>query len=287
MDFKENIQHGTTLRELKCLYPTSLTGQSRHDYFAETMSGEDFERYLSARNRLVELNRGLVFEVAAGYERAWSGTLCAEDLASCGFEALLLKVVDWDPDAGAFSTFCMPWLKKFMSESLMAHRHGKRHSAEAMREASRLAAEYPHLKPAERAPLSNMRLFRNNPACVGRWTMTAAMLGHVDSLDAMAEGRDGQPGREPAAGSFSDADGELVMDLLARLGPISSFVVSSVFGFLTGKPVSLEKTLRLLRKEGFQVSGWTEVDVRRVLDSALEELRLAAGVELSGELVSV
>jgi DNA-directed RNA polymerase sigma subunit (sigma70/sigma32) len=277
MYYNENETHGNTLVCLRDSYPTPLRGAQRHDFYASAMSEEDFAKYIYARNRLAELNRGLVFEIAASVHTKWGCAtigLDISDLAGAGFEMMLLKAVDWSPDKGAFSTFMTFWLTKSMTEARLVHKYGKRHTAEAVIEASRLAREYPAVPVGERAELSSIKLFRENPASLPHWTTSAHALENIKSLDELTENSlYDHPTQAPS--TVDTYGGDLLSSLREALTQEEAHVVCAAFGLLTGEPKAVKLIPRSLVKAGFtSFRGWGEARTQQVLDSALARLRL-------------
>lgn len=224
-----------------------------------------------AKDKLVLHNLRLVASIARKYD--WMDGYSFEDIVSHGVIGLMAAIDRFNPDAGTkLSTYATYWIHQEIRDEMLYKRgqvrspaYLEKMTAKVKRCCANLAAEGMD-NPSDRLlskltgiPESKVRQIRN--------TRT-----DVVSMDAPVSGEDGmQVGDQISSGASVEDEAvsrATLIDVAAairKLKPIEQQVVMMRFGFVGGKPMTLEQCA--------EATGYTAEGCRKIQKAAISKLK--------------
>lgn len=227
----------------------------------------------AAKEKLVLGNLRLIASIAKKY--AWLDGCSFDDIVSHGVIGLMKAIDHFDPDADTkLSTYGTYWIQQEIREELLYKKGQVRIPVYLKKMAARLKqcrtelAQEGVTEPAIRLLSERTGI----PEEKVRKIMDACAVG-VISLDAPIGGEQNDPlvaDTIPSVGSVEDEVVKKitlmdVMDAIKKLKPIEQQIIRMRFGFIDGKPMTLEQCA--------EATGYTASGCRNIQESAIQKLQ--------------
>lgn len=245
----------------------------------QTIALDTLQRGHTARSRIVEANRGLVWHVARRFPRHALAGMDLDDLVQAGFLGLLRAIDGFDPSRGMqFSTYAVPWIRQSMRRAMENHGASIRLPVHVQEDMAAMARAQETLRQrlghepdvaaisteANLSPRRVQRLLRVSGDPVSLAMPIGGNSRRDEDQRRLADTiPDGSV--DPVADALAIVEREAIERLFAAaLTPREQLVLRLLFGF-DGEPMTLADVSQRI--------GRTRERVRQIKERALAKLR--------------